>query len=93
MRRAIATATAILAAYSYHGDDAAVDGWLSREGEVPEAEAPSEAAPEEGAEPEGEEAPRPPPADFNPISIPQGRREGGVRWEGVGTKYEHEEKE
>ncbi|MCA9493015.1 MAG: hypothetical protein KC621_23955 [Myxococcales bacterium] len=63
------------------------------EGEVPEAEAPSEVAPEEGAEPEGEEAPRPPPADFNPISIPQGRREGGVRWEGVGTKYEHEEKE
>ncbi|MCB9686120.1 MAG: hypothetical protein H6735_13855 [Alphaproteobacteria bacterium] len=66
----------------------------------PEAEASAEEAvpagePEAGAAPEGEEAtpPAPPPVEFNPISTPLGRREGGVRWEGVGTKYEHEEQE
>ena len=32
-------------------------------------------------------APKPPPAEFNPVSVPQGpRSEGGVQWEGVNKR-------
>ncbi|MEQ1502220.1 MAG: hypothetical protein ABMB14_08310 [Myxococcota bacterium] len=67
---------------------------------VPAGEAPAEipatppqmgepvsapSATEEVAEPvAAEPAPEPPPAKFDPISVPQGPREGdGVKWDGV----------
>ncbi len=62
------------------------------EGAIPAGAAVADAEPGPEGEPDAEVASASSPVRYDPISRPLGpREEGGVRWEGVGSKFEVQE--